>query len=635
MTESMDWGNETLSSLRWIGIAFVIALVGLLVVGFLLVRFTRWGRQYWRVTGGFFTEAPTRVFAWGLVAVLLFLAVFGVRVTVLFSYQGNDMFTALQNAAEGLASGNQELLDKGKSGFWSAMSVFGFLAVIHVVRTLVELYLGSAFEIRLRQYMTTRNTTDWLGGKAFYRNRFVETSQHGPDVAIQPGVDNPDQRIETDITTVATSSRQLVFGYNGSSTNGVIPAIITIVSFTKILWDLAGPMSVFGTEVPRAMVWFVYMFVLITTVIAFWIGRPLIRLYFLRERLTANFRYALVRVRDGAENVALYHGEGVERSGLLERFGAVVANFWQIVFRTLKFTGWNFVVNQLSVVFAYIIQAPRFFAGTITLGDMNQTASAFANVHDSLSFFREAYDSFADFRASLIRLNGLEDANHDSRELPVMDTVDRDRAVRLTDVSITTPDGNDLIRDLNLSLDPGDALVVKGRSGSGKTTLLRGLAGLWPFVEGEFARPAGDRTLFLSQIPYIPLGDLRTAVAYPALPDVVGDDAIKAALRQVFLPHLTERLDEEEDWAKVLSPGEQQRVAFARILLTRPEAVFMDEATSAVDEGLEYSLYSLIRSELPETILISVSHRSTTDQHHTEVLELTGGGAWETRAVAT
>lgn len=634
-TYSIDWAHEIWASLRWIGIVFVIALVGVLLIGSLLARFSRWGRQYWRVTGGFFTDPSTRTVAWALVAVLLILAVAGVRLSVLFSYQGNDMFTALQTAAEGFSSGNKEALDAGKRTFWGAMGIFGILATIHVVRTLIEVYLGSMFEIRLRQYLTTRTTTDWLGGMAFYRNRFVDLGIRGEDAHIQPGVDNPDQRIESDITNVATSSRQLVFGYGGSSTNGVIPAIITIVSFTKILWDLSGPMNVFGTEVPRAMVWFVYMFVLISTVIAFWLGRPLIRLYFLRERLTANFRYALVRVRDGAENVAFYRGQGSEQAGLLERFGAVVANFWQIIYRTLKFTGWNFVMNQLSVVFAYIIQAPRFFAGQIKLGDMNQTASAFANVHDSLSFFRESYDSFADLRASLYRLDGLEDADDKSRLLPSMATEDRDRVVRLADVDISTPDGNELIRDLTLELTPGDALVVKGRSGSGKTTLLRGLAGLWPFVGGQFTRPGGNSTLFLSQIPYIPLGDLRTAVAYPALPDDVGDDAIKAALQQVFLPHLTERLDEEEDWAKVLSPGEQQRVAFARILLTRPQVVFMDEATSAVDEGLEFALYSLIRGELPETIIVSVSHRSTTDQHHTEVLELTGGGSWEMRAVPT
>lgn len=634
MSQSINWGSELWASLRWIGITFVIAALGLLLVGFLLARFTTWGRQYWRMTGGFFTAPENRLISWGLVVLLLFLAVTGVRLTVLFSYQGNDMFTALQNAAQGLAQGDSSALDSAKSAFWHAMLIFGVLAVIHVVRTLVELYLGSAFEIRLRQFLTERTTADWLEEKAFYRNRFVHFGIKGADADIQPGVDNPDQRIETDITNVASSSRQLVFGYGGSSTNGVIPAIITIVSFTKILWDLSGPMSVFGTDVPRAMVWFVYMFVIVSTVIAFWIGRPLIRLYFLRERLQANFRYALVRIRDGAENVAFYNGEGVERVGLMSRFGDIVKNFWQVVFRSLKFNGWNFVVNQTSAVFAYVIQAPRFFAGSITLGDMNQTASAFSNVHDSLSFFRESYDSFADFRASLIRLNGLEEADAESRELPVITTVDADNGVRLADVSITTPSGDQLITSLTMAIGSGAAVLVRGPSGSGKTTLLRGLAGMWPYTSGEFARPAGGRTLFLSQIPYIPLGDLRTAVAYPEHPDDVGDAKLVEALEKVFLPHLTGRLDEEEDWAKVLSPGEQQRVAFARILLSRPDVVFMDEATSAVDEGLEYSLYSLIRRELPDTIIVSVSHRSTTDQHHTDVLELTGGGGWEFRSMA-
>lgn len=363
------------------------------------------------------------------------------------------------------------------------------------------------------------------------------------------------------------------------------------------------------------------------------LDRPLIRLNFWRERLTANFRYSLVRVRDGAENVAFYRGEGVEQHGLMTRFRAVIDNYWQIIYRTMKFVGWNFSVTQVSAVFPYIVQAPRFFDGSIKLGDMSQTAGAFGNVHDALSFFRNSYDDFANLRASILRLDGLEDADLKSRALPEIDTVDRDGAVQLTDVGITTPSGDDLIRDLNLTLGPGDALVIKGRSGAGKSTLLRGLAGLWPFVDGEFARPPGDRTLFLSQIPYIPLGDLRTAVAYPALPDAVGDDAIRAALQQVFLPHLVARLDEEEDWSKVLSPGEQQRVAFARVLLTRPDVVFMDEATSAIDEGLEYSLYSLIRTELPDTIVVSVSHRSTTDRHHTSVLELTGGGSWDLRPV--
>ncbi|WP_238421632.1 ABC transporter ATP-binding protein/permease [Gordonia sp. 'Campus'] len=646
MEYSIDWGNEVWASLKWLAIAFAISAVAVLVIGFLLIRFSRWGRPMWRVIGGFFTGRETRVAAWGLAIALTVLALFGVRVTVLVSYWSNDLFTSLQTAGEGLAAGGPQgaqMLQMGKDAFWHSMVVFGILAAIHVIRTMVEIYVGAAFEIRLRYWLTEGATADWMAGRAFYRNRFVDLSKgllrrrrfrrstpetNQRDADIHPGVDNPDQRIEADITTVVSSGSSLFWGGGGSSTNGVLPACASIVSFAVVLWDLSGPLTLFGVEIPRMMMWLVLIYVLVASVVAFAIGRPLIRLNFWRERLTANFRYALVRVRDGAENVAFYSGERVEHKNLMTRFRAVVQNFWRIIHVQLAFVGWNFSVTQLSVVFPYIVQAPRFFDGQIKLGDVSQTSSAFAEMHDALSFFRNAYDDFTVLRASIIRLDGLADADARSRSLPEVKTVDRDRAVALSDIDIKTPDGDELIRALNLSLSPGAALVVKGRSGSGKTTLLRGLAGLWPFIDGEFARPPGEHTLFLSQMPYIPLGDLRTAVAYPALPDDIGDDAIKAALEKVFLPHLVNRLHDEEDWVKVLSPGEQQRVAFARILLTRPQAVFMDEATSAVDEGLEFSLYSLIRSELPDTILVSVSHRSSTDQHHTEVLQLTGGGAW-------
>ncbi|MFE0749875.1 ABC transporter ATP-binding protein/permease [Gordonia sp. NPDC058843] len=652
MEYSIDWGNEVWASLKWLAIAFAISAVAVLVIGYLLSRFSRWGGPLWRVIGGFFTGRETRVAAWGLVIALTLLSLFGVRVTVLVSYWSNDLFTSLQTAGEGLAAGGPqgaEMLEMGKDAFWHSMAVFGILATIHVIRTMIEIYVGAAFEIRLRYWLTEGATADWMAGRAFYRNRFVDLSagllrrrrfgrgKSDPqrrEVDIHPGVDNPDQRIEADITTVVSSGSSLFWGGGGSSTNGVLPACVSIVSFSMVLWDLSGPLTVFGVEIPRMMMWLVLVYVLVASVVAFAIGRPLIRLNFWRERLTANFRYALVRIRDGAENVAIYRGERVEHKNLMTRFRAVVRNFWQIIHVQLAFVGWNFSVTQLSVVFPYIVQAPRFFDGQIKLGDVSQTSSAFAEMHDALSFFRNAYDDFTVLRASIIRLDGLADADARSRTLAEVTTVDRERAVALSDIDVKTPNGDDLISALTLSLAPGAALVVKGRSGSGKTTLLRGLAGLWPFIDGEFARPPGEHTLFLSQMPYIPLGDLRTAVAYPALPDDIGDEAIKVALEKVFLPHLVDRLADEEDWVKVLSPGEQQRIAFARILLTRPQAVFMDEATSAVDEGLEYSLYSLIRTELPETILVSVSHRSTTDQHHTDLLELTGGGGWNLESLA-
>jgi putative ATP-binding cassette transporter len=407
-----------------------------------------------------------------------------------------------------------------------------------------------------------------------------------------------------------------------------------VVSFTKILWDLSGPLNVFGVEIPRATMWVILTYVLITTVIAFWLGRPLIRLNFLYERVTANFRYALVRVREEAENIAFYRGEGVERASLFARFRAVIAQYWQIVFRTLKFDGWNLSVNQVAIIFPWLIQVPRFFKGQVTFGDLTQTSQAFGEIHDSLSFFREAYSDFAAYRASTIRLHGLLDADDQSRALPRLSATASDREVTIANVDVQRPDGGVLIDDLDVRLVAGDALVIKGASGTGKTTLLRALAQIWPYSDGSLSTPAGNDTLFLSQLPYLPLGDLRTAVAYPALVSDFDDATMQATLSKVALGHLVTQLDVVDDWSAVLSPGEQQRIAFARVLLIRPQAVFLDEATSAIDEGLEFALYELIRSELPETIVVSVAHRSTVDVHHTQRLELAGDGRWELAPVS-
>lgn len=606
METSIDWSHELVNSLFWVAKAVGISAIASVVVAALLFRFTKWGRQFWRISGAYFRDRG----AWKVYLLLLALivgAVLTVRMNVLFSYNGNDTFTALQLGAQALAG--QGDLQVAKDGFWSAVKGFAVLAVIWVALGLVNFYVGQAFDIRWRVWLTERVTTDYLEGRAYYRGRFIDDS-----------IDNPDQRIQADITDYVQSSRTLSIG--------ALSAILSIVSFAKILWDLSGPLSLLGVEIPRAMVFLVVGYVLVTTIIAFWIGRPLIGLNFLNERFGANFRYALVRLRDGAENVAFYRGERVERQGLLTRFAAVIRNYWAIVFRSLKFNGWNLAVNQTANIIPLVFQGPRVFTGDITLGAVSQSSTAFGQIHDSLSFFRESYDDFASYRASLIRLDGLLTANEESRRLPKVDVSDSAQGLGVSDVVVQRPDGTVLIDDLDLALASGDALVVKGASGSGKTTLLRSLAEMWPYGSGSISRPSGDATLFLSQLPYIPLGDLRTAVAYPAAPDDIDSQAMSEALEKVALGHIVARLDEEQDWAKILSPGEQQRVAFARILLLRPDVVFLDEATSAVDEGLEFSLYRLVRTEVPDCILVSVAHRSTVDQHHTQRLELMGDGAW-------
>jgi vitamin B12/bleomycin/antimicrobial peptide transport system ATP-binding/permease protein len=276
----------------------------------------------------------------------------------------------------------------------------------------------------------------------------------------------------------------------------------------------------------------------------------------------------------------------------------------------------------------FIVQAPRLFAREISLGDIFQSATAFHTIHNSLSFFRDAYDSFASYRAAIIRLDGLLDQNTVARGFTqVKTTASEDGALEVDGVGVRRPSGEHLIRDLDLRLEPGDALLISGPSGIGKTVLLQSLAGLWPFVSGTVRLPSSrDDAIFVPQLPYIPLGDLRAVVSYPH--QTLDDREIQQALVKVALSHLAIRLNEVRDWAKVLSVGEQQRIAFARVLLAKPRAVFLDESTSAMDEGLELMLYELLRAELPDTILVSVSHRSTVEQFHDRHLELVGGGEW-------
>ena len=292
-----------------------------------------------------------------------------------------------------------------------------------------------------------------------------------------------------------------------------------MVSFAAILWNLSGPLNVFGFDFPRAMFWIVVVYVLIATVVAFWLGRPLIWLSFNNEKLNAAFRYALVRLRDAAEAVGFYRGERVERTHCGGRFTPIIANYRGFVRRTIVFNGWNWSMSQAIVPLPWIIQAPRLFAGQIDFGDVGQTATAFGKISDSLSFFRNNYDAFAAFRAAIIRLHGLVDANARGRALPAVlaGPVRTDGRIRQRRGSHARRRAAD--RPARRAAGSGDSLVITGQSGAGKTTLLRSLAELWPYASGTLRRPDGDNaTMFLSQLPYVPLGTLRAVVCYPNSP---------------------------------------------------------------------------------------------------------------------
>lgn len=626
-TPSIDWNHELMASSLWVLETWAISAVGLLIFGIAVVRFTRWGGQFWRVTGDYFTGRDSLP-VWGMFGVLLLSVMMAVRINVVLSYYSNDLYSALQAAFQGAGAGNNAVRDSGIHGFWTAIWTFCIIATIHVVRHIADLYLTQRFIVRWRIWLTDRLTEDWFHGRAYYRVRFADEA-----------IDNPDQRIQQDIDIftagVGGSVNHPSIGSSSTLLLGAVHSIVSVVSFGAILWQLSGPLNLLGIAIPQALFWVVLVHVVIATAVAFWIGHPLTRLAFLNEMRNAAFRYALVRLRDAAEAVGFYRGERAERVELTNRFDATIANYRRYVWRTIGFLGWNVSVSQVITPIPFIVQAPRLFAGAIKLGGVMQSANAFGHIENDLSFFRNAYDRFASYRAAIIRLCGLVDANAEARELPELSTAPSDDgSIELAGVEVRTPAGAQLIEPLDLRLVPGDALIVTGRSGSGKTALLRTLAQLWPYASGTLSRPDGDnQVMFLSQLPYVPLGNLRTVVSYPAVAGAVDDDALRDALNKAALPNLITRLDEVQDWAKVLSPGEQQRIAFARLLALKPKAVFLDEATSAVDEALEFLLYNLLRAELPDCIVISVSHRSSTEQHHHRELAVLGDGPWHLRDV--
>jgi putative ATP-binding cassette transporter len=621
LRSSVDWNNELFHSLMWVLEAFAVAVMCVLV-GFALVgRFTEWGRQFWRITGKYFVGRASLP-VWLAAAALLLSVVVSVRITVLLSYYANDLFSALQFAFQGGGSSNEALKEAGIDGFWKSMAIFAVLATLSAFRFLLDLYVTQRFVLRWRVWLTGRFVDDWLDGYAYFRGQ----------LASKP-IDNPEQRIQQDVDIVTAitglpnspahgSERMLVFG--------AVESCLSVASFGTILWQLSGPLTMLGVTIPKALFWIVIGYVGVATVIAFWIGHPLIRLNFLNELRNASFRYAMTRLRDSASAIGLYRGEDVERHQLRDKLTGIVENYRGWLNRMMWFVGWNFSVSQVINPLPFIVQAQRLFAHEISFGAVMQSATAFQAIHDSLSFFRYAYDSFAGYRAALVRLDGLLDANARARVLPQLTAHHSPgAALRLEGVDVRTPAGQPLIQRLNVSLGPGDSLVIRGPSGSGKTVLLESIAGLWPYASGNVFFPIpGRETMFLSQLPYLPLGDLRAVASYPLPEGAVSDDDIQHALLKAALPHLIIRIREVRDWGKMLSIGEQQRIAFARILVNRPKAVFLDEATSALDEGLELMLYTAIRSALPDSIMVSVSHRNTVEQHHELQLELLGGGEW-------
>ena len=540
----------------------------------------------------------------GLLLVVVSLTLGMVYLSVLLNRWNNDFFSALQ--------------EKNAVAFRRQLLQVGWLVGAFIVLAVYQLYLNQMLEIRWRRWLTERYLRAWLTDRAYYRMQLVDGE-----------ADNPDQRIAEDV--------QLLISHTLALFIGGLRAIVTLGTFVAILWGLSGRLAVpiggLTLILPGYMVWVSILYATGGTWLTDWIGRPLVRLNFDRQRYEADFRFSLVRFRENTEGVALYRGEPDEFRGFRELFEAVVRNWWGIMRRQKRLTTFTSGYSQGAWIVPSVVAAPRYFRGELGLGGLMQTVGAFNQVQDALSFFVVSYKEIADWCAVVERLAGFERVLERMRRAAALGDGVRhvdgdDTRLTVEDVDLHLPDGRPLVTHVNLSLVRGDSVLLGGASGSGKSTLFRAIAGIWPFGRGEIRASPQARVLFLPQRPYLPIGTLRSVVSYPMPAAGVDDATLREALEAVDLAGLAGRLDEAGHWALQLSPGEQQRIAFARALVQKPDWLFLDEATAAVDEVTEARLYRLVRDRLPGTTLFSVGHRATLRPFHARrlVVERTGNG---------
>jgi putative ATP-binding cassette transporter len=560
-------------------------------------------RDAWRLARPYFTSNE-RWSARGLLAAIILLNLTAVGLDVILSYWGRAFFNTLQTKDfEGFLA---LLLTWHKVptiylwGFIPTAVLPGFvsIATIYIAVVVANRYLNQWLQIRWRQWMTHTMLAEWLADRAYYRIN-LGSGAGGTDAN-----DNPDQRIAEDLRDYveATLSTSIDFMSN----------IVSLISFLLILWGLSGPLDVLGVTVPAYLVWVALLYAALGTALTHLIGRPLVALRFRQQRVEANFRFSLVRLRENMEAIALSGGEGQERRGLISRFADVRSNWWDIMQRAKLLNIFINGYSQISTVFPYIVTAPRYFKGTLDLGGLTQTVGAFSSVQGSMSWFVTAYAGLANLRAVIDRLltfqAAIAAARAEGRDgLRVAPAASAN--FTLENATLRLPDGRVIMENAALTFTPGVSTAITGRTGSGKSTLFRALAGIWPFASGTVT-PGSGRALFLPQRPYFPLGTLREALSYPDEASRFSDAELATALADVGLAALVPRLDTQDSWGQILSGGEQQRLALARALLIRPDWLFLDEATASLDPATEQAVLAVLRQRLPNTTLISITHRA-------------------------
>jgi putative ATP-binding cassette transporter len=534
----------------------------------------------------------------GLLGAVIAIELAVVFLNVQFNRWNNVFYNALQ--------------ERDQAVFTYQLGYFCVLAAFWIGLKVYQLYLNQWLQIRWRRWMTDRYLGGWLHDANHYRMQLLGDA-----------ADNPDQRIAEDTQRFVEQTLQLGIG--------LLSAVVTLGSFVFILWGLSNeaPLHLFGKEfaIPGYLVWGALIYAVLGTVLTHLIGWPLVGLNFQQQRYEADFRFNLVRARENAEQIALLHGEPVERTRLLSRFGMVVGNWMDIMQRTKKLTAFTATYSQASVIFPYVLVAPAYFAGKVQLGGMMQTASAFSSVQDSLSFFITSYRTLAEWRSVVARLSGFETSIESAAALTTKENIihvgsDNKAAIDLDKLAVTLPNGSPLVTADDFSIAGGERTLLTGPSGSGKSTLFRAIAGIWPFGTGSIAIPAQATLMMLPQRPYFPVGTLRTAIAYPAEESAFSAEQVGETVSAVGLPKLAPRLDEDAHWNRTLSLGEQQRLGIARALLHKPQYLFLDEATASLDEPSEAALYRLLQERLPATTMVSIGHRSTLEAFHKRGVKL-------------
>jgi putative ATP-binding cassette transporter len=547
---------------------------------------TNW-RAVWRLIQPYWiSEEKWR--AWGLLFAIVVLALGLVYLEVLFNTWNREFYNALES--------------KNYKAFTAQLWRFSYLAFIFIAVAIYRIYLTQSLQMRWRVWMTRQYMDRWLDNQAYYRIEQTHTA------------DNPDQRIAEDLNFLTTGSLSLALG--------LLSSVVTLVSFIGILWSVSGPISfMLGSQewtVPGYMVWFAVAYAGIGSIVVGVVGWPLVSRNFYQQRFEADFRFGLIRVRENAEAVALYRGEAQEQKQLGDRFQRIKENWWGIMRTTKSLNLVSTFYSQFANIFPFLMAAPRYFSGAITLGGLMQISSAFGQVQGALSWFISAFTDVATWKASVNRLAGFHaavDAAH--RDLHgVTVTSNNVGAILIDKVRLDLPDGQILTSALSAAIQAGQRILIAGPSGCGKSTLIRAIAGVWPYGMGSIELPQDWKLLFLPQKSYLPIGSLRAAIAYPASERSYTDLAMQHYLDLCKLPHLKKQLDHADNWSQRLSPGEQQRVAFVRALLTRPDVLFMDEASSALDTETEELVYQLILQELPDAAIVSVAHRESVAQYH-------------------